>query len=36
MLKKVGDEEAKRVMGANPYAKLLSTSRIEELVSMRI
>ena len=27
----VGDEEAKHLMGGNPYAKLLSSSRIEEL-----
>lgn len=27
----VGDEEAKRITGTNPYAALLSTSRIEEL-----
>lgn len=25
----VGDEEAKRIIGPNPYAALLSTSRIE-------
>ena len=27
----VGEEEAKRIMGTNPYASLLTTSRIEEL-----
>ena len=29
----MGEFEAKRVMGANPYAALMSTSRIEELES---